>query len=110
MKTTDAPGVLGQVKRYRIHGDHEGGYLVVPDSQGNWVRYDDIRALAERVPEGMVLVPRDALGMLLHKFERAGGPWKVAERGIELGAASWASNVENSLVALAEAATPQVPK
>jgi hypothetical protein len=52
------------------------------------------------VPEGWKLVPKSAVEMLLHKFERAGGPWKVAAHGVELGANSWASNIENALNAL----------
>ena len=40
---------------------------------------------------------RSELELTFHKFERAGGIWAVAERGVPLGAHSWASNVENSL-------------
>ena len=40
---------------------------------------------------------RSELELTFHKFERAGGIWAVAERGVSLGAHSWASNVENSL-------------
>ena len=38
------------------------------------------------------------LAMLERKFERAGGICEVAHRGVPLGAMSWASNVENSIV------------
>jgi hypothetical protein len=62
----------------------------------------DTTPAAHGVGDGMVVVRRGAVEMLLHKFERAGGPWKVATKGIELGSSSWASNVENSLLSLTE--------
>lgn len=37
------------------------------------------------------------LGLVNHKFERAGGILGVAHKGVELGAMSWASNVSNGL-------------
>lgn len=37
------------------------------------------------------------LDTVFYKFERAGGIWEVAARGVPLGAMSWASNVENGL-------------
>lgn len=40
---------------------------------------------------------KSGIAMIDHKFERAGGVWKVAEKGVELGAMSWASNIENGL-------------
>jgi len=39
----------------------------------------------------------EQFGMIKHKFERAGGVWQIASKGVELGATSWASNVENSI-------------
>lgn len=41
---------------------------------------------------------RVELEMVFHKFARAGGIGAVAERGVPLGAMSWASNVENGLI------------
>lgn len=39
----------------------------------------------------------EGVGLIKHKFERAGGVSEVAHKGVQLGAVSWASNVENGL-------------
>lgn len=53
-------------------------------------------ALCERL-KAIIQDASNEFAMIEHKFERAGGPFTVAHQGVQMGANSWASNVENGL-------------
>lgn len=55
-----------------------------------------LRTALEKCAERMESA-KGQVELIKHKFERAGGVWKVANSGVELGRQSWASNVENGI-------------
>lgn len=73
----------------------EGRTCATPES----LREQALEVLADEVERLRALRDGAKAGieMVAHKFARAGGIWAVAERGVPLGAMSWASNVENGM-------------